>query len=329
MTKEQEALLREELNRLLTGEQSLTAQREGSEFPGELSADMGSSEQGILDQFLPTSGNIQQGNTAATNALVGMLTEDPTAFEDFYRTNVKDPALREFEEDIGPALSRRYAKSGFYSGERIKSEDRAGRELLDDLMQSRSKLAFQTQESGKERALRAAGIIPQVGASTAQSLLGLLQGAGVERDYEQGKIDREYEDFLRRTDKNRDQELQELALLLGARPFENITEQKGGSTGLLGGFLGGAGKGIGTTLGSMIPFCDRRVKKDIRQVRVDRASGLPIYQFYYKADPTETLYEGPMADEVQARYPDAIVVGSDGMLRLKGGMGIPMPREVL
>jgi hypothetical protein len=74
----------------------------------------------------------------------------------------------------------------------------------------------------------------------------------------------------------------------------------------LGGLLGGAAS-VYTAFGS-----DRRLKENIREVDVDRRTGLSLYEFNYKADPSRKFI-GVMADEVELVYPEA-VVEKDGFL---------------
>ena len=67
----------------------------------------------------------------------------------------------------------------------------------------------------------------------------------------------------------------------------------------VGGLIGGAASAY-TAFGS-----DRRLKQDIREVGVDQRTGLTLYEFAYKSDPSKK-YIGLMADEVELVYPDAV-----------------------
>lgn len=69
---------------------------------------------------------------------------------------------------------------------------------------------------------------------------------------------------------------------------------------------------------------DRRVKKNIREVGVHEQTGLPLYEFEYRFLPG-TKYIGVMADEVEKRYPDAVVEDKYGIKAVNYGMlGIEM-----
>jgi hypothetical protein len=66
----------------------------------------------------------------------------------------------------------------------------------------------------------------------------------------------------------------------------------------LGGFLGGAA----TLFGS-----DPSMKTDIQKVGKDKETGLNMYSYRYKGDPKSyPKVVGPMADEIQKKYPDKV-----------------------
>ena len=70
----------------------------------------------------------------------------------------------------------------------------------------------------------------------------------------------------------------------------------------------GAAAGVGTSWA--LGRSDRRLKADITHVGVDEATGLNLYEFKY-IDGTKR-FRGVMADEVEARYPQAVVTMPDG-----------------
>lgn len=61
---------------------------------------------------------------------------------------------------------------------------------------------------------------------------------------------------------------------------------------------------------------DEREKKDIKQIGIHDSTGLPVYSFKYKNDDEEDI--GFMAQEVQEKYPDA-VINRDGTLYVNYG----------
>lgn len=69
--------------------------------------------------------------------------------------------------------------------------------------------------------------------------------------------------------------------------------------------LSSIGSGLGI-LGSLFP-CDRNIKDNIRLIGRTPDGVFPLYSFTYKNDPSLDLYEGPMAQDVEEIYPNAIV----------------------
>jgi hypothetical protein len=83
--------------------------------------------------------------------------------------------------------------------------------------------------------------------------------------------------------------------------------QQGDSAGSILGGLGGLALGAS----KFIPPSDRRLKQDIEAVGTHEPTGLTIYEFAYKSDPSRR-FRGFMADEVRKVMPDAVVTGDDG-----------------
>ena len=81
----------------------------------------------------------------------------------------------------------------------------------------------------------------------------------------------------------------------------------------------GGGKGAGAALASMVSGSDRRLKQNIESVGVDSATGLNIYDFEYKSDPSRR-FRGVMADEVEVDYPEAVIYGDDGFAKVHYGL---------
>jgi hypothetical protein len=79
----------------------------------------------------------------------------------------------------------------------------------------------------------------------------------------------------------------------------------------------GAGAQLGAAYmtggASLAAGSDRRLKTNIQKVGRDVRTGLSIYTFEYKTEPG-VLYEGVMADEVQAKFPDAVVTDQNGYM---------------
>ena len=90
---------------------------------------------------------------------------------------------------------------------------------------------------------------------------------------------------------------------------QNMAAQ--GSNSGLGAALGAASN-IALTGAVLGWWSDRRLKENIELVGRDERTGLNLYEFSYKDDPEKRRYRGVMADEVESRYPEAVVYDDMG-----------------
>ena len=103
---------------------------------------------------------------------------------------------------------------------------------------------------------------------------------------------------------------------LGQTPYGQSSTQRQPLTsnplmGALGGAMAFPGNPlIGGGLGFLAGFpgiSDRSMKTDIEKVGKDKETGLNMYSYRYKGDPkTYPKVVGPMADEIQKKYPDKV-----------------------
>jgi hypothetical protein len=88
--------------------------------------------------------------------------------------------------------------------------------------------------------------------------------------------------------------------------------------------MGLIGTGIGAYGMMNMGTSDRRLKQDIELVGRDERTGLPLYEFAYKTDPSHRFL-GVMADEVEAYMPEAVHEDENGYKFVNYGMlGIEM-----
>lgn len=81
---------------------------------------------------------------------------------------------------------------------------------------------------------------------------------------------------------------------------------------MMGGLFGLASSGIGL-------LSDRRAKTDIRRVG-ELHNGLTVYSYKYKGEDETQI--GLMADEVERIHPEAVVVGADGLSRVRYDLAV-------
>lgn len=88
--------------------------------------------------------------------------------------------------------------------------------------------------------------------------------------------------------------------------YANALSQMDSGMGGLGAVLGGGAK----LYSAFAAPSDRRLKENIVLVGKDEATGLNLYEFNYTGNPTR--FRGVMADEVEPRFPDAVVYDDMG-----------------
>jgi hypothetical protein len=134
--------------------------------------------------------------------------------------------------------------------------------------------------------------------------LQMYQGIGQnQQDFMQRAIDLPW-DALARLQSLTPQDQSGLSQTVGQSTKK--TESSGGGSAISG------LAGLASIAKSFGLICDRRLKTDIEELGVDAETGLMMYAFRYKSDPkTHPKTYGPMADEVEARYPGStrIVAG--------------------
>lgn len=181
--------------------------------------------------------------------------------------------------------------------------------------------ALQAQQLNQAAGLQAqqlrnqtAGVLSNLGAASqaARQLdTGVLQNIGAQRQaMNQAALDEAYARFQ----EQRNYPIEMLNLRLGATsatPYS--TSQTGtqfvprGNSFLQGiGAFGSAASGV-AALAPLLGFSDERMKTDIQKVGKDEETGLTMYAYRYKGDPkTYPKVVGPMAQEVEKKYPDQV-----------------------
>lgn len=141
--------------------------------------------------------------------------------------------------------------------------------------------------------------------SFLQGAQAALQAGGMNQMQDQANLDAD----RARYDAMRNYPLEQLNIrlaALGMTPYGSTTSQTTPTTGSP--FL--TGLGTAATLASFAPmfgFSDKTMKTDIKKVGKDKETGLDMYSYRYKGDPkTYPKVVGPMAQDVQKKYPDQV-----------------------
>ena len=236
-TPEQDALLQQVLG-ILSGRVGGGARP----FPGDLEIGPSTLEGLSLQALEDRAGDLVAGETEVLNAgktaLLEALTSDPTDIDEFFQTNVADPILEAFEENIS-TIGRRFGKNFFGTG-RTDQESDAFEDMIDALTSERANLAFQNDQRTRDRKLTAAGMSPGVARGGTDELLALLTAGGVPRGIEEGNLLRSYQEFLRQQNQ-KNQDISQALAAVGLPTVENIATVTEGDPGLLSGYLAGGG----------------------------------------------------------------------------------------
>ena len=206
-------------------------------------------------------------------------------------------------------LSAQLRSQGFQQAAALQQADQA-RQMQAALANQQAGL------SGAGLGLQGAGVLGNLARQAQQAGItdvGALGAVGAQRQaLEQQQLQDAYARFV----EQRNYPTQALNLrlaALGATPYGQTTTQTApgqqGSSLLTG--LGGAGSAMAGAA-QFIPmvmsmFSDRTGKTDIQKVGKDEETGLNIYSYRYKGDPkTYPKMVGPMAQEVEQKYPDKV-----------------------
>lgn len=219
LTPEQEQLFREFLGQL-----EVTPSTAGLER---------TSLAGLEQQAMNLVGGGPSGaETTADQTLQRQLTQGPAEFDAFFQSAIQDPLVRQFNEEILPQISRKFAPSGFFSSERLRADDRAREDLIQNLVSARAATGFDAFQQAQQNQLTALGLVPGLEGlrfdelEQLEALFGVGSGTGSQR-------------------------LGLMLAALGIPMKENIATVSPGSSGFLGGIAGGIGEGLGDLLGSL------------------------------------------------------------------------------
>lgn len=265
----------------------------GEEYPDQLpgSAPMSSLEQLSLSGLEEMVGKGGLG-AQVQETLSGMLEGGPEDFEEYYRSTVRDPMMKEFTEETMPAISRGYAPSGFWSGERVRTEERSREDLLESLTRGRGKLAYEARESGLNRALAAAGLAPQVAGMYG----GALEAGGIPRAAEEARIGGEYNEWMRQQGVPF-QKAQLMLQMLGQKPYEPYAVGLPGQSGMFQEFAHGFGQGMGSA-------SDRRLKKNVLYLEPIGDVKPVLFQFIWEDE--QQLHLGVIAQDLLEVHPELV-----------------------
>jgi hypothetical protein len=267
----------------------------------------------LQDQAAGIYGDVSANQLATTNL-------DP--YMSPYQQNVIDASLRTLRENQATSLNQLDAQassSGAFGGSRhgvvqaeaLKGFDRSARDLVTNQMQAGYMNAQQAAQSDMDRRMQQAGAMMQTGE--AQRALGQAQ---LQADYAQFQAQQGHP-------------LTQLnALLAGASGIPQglgtvSTHDPFGGLTAVGSVLSGVGAvGQGGGFGAMFGGSDVRLKENIQPI--EEVSGIQFYTWDWNDEGKRIGVEkhptiGVMAQELEAKHPDLVVIGDDGYRRVDYG----------
>jgi len=221
-----------------------------------------------------------QGQQAIANAM------DPNA-----RSAGWDQVVQNTVNSIMPGINSSFAGSGM-TGSGLHAQN-----LAKGLSAGVADVENQAWQQGQNRALQAAGMLPQM-AGMQFSAADALRAAGADRQQQQQQeisANVLQDQQAKTADLSAIQQYLSLVSGLGGQ-FGTQTSTQSQNAGLMGML------GFGLQAAPLL-FSDRRLKEDIEKVgKTD--DGLNVYRYKYKGSPT--VHMGVMAQEVQKKKPEAV-----------------------
>ena len=272
-------------------------------YTGELTAAVPETTQ-TAGQFYGMAGDI-----------AGMTPQDYAAMTEAnlspYMTNVVDAALARSARERDIARTGEMAditRAGAFGNERrgvFEAERQAAYEIGRDQM-----IADLMQQGYSQAQAQTMAQIGQSQSAAQQAAAGYTQLGGLEQATEQSRLDALYQQFLR----EQNLPYQQLAALTGAASgvptttSETVSKKPG-----IFDYL---------TLGATFASSDRRLKKNIKHI--DTVDGVKFYTWEWNeiADQIGVSGDrtvGVIAQELEAIYPELVIEGGDGYLRVNYG----------
>lgn len=229
-----------------------------------------------------------------------------------YIQNVEQAALAQGQRALSQNLNQ-IADAGIRAGSAFGSRQGVmeGAAAAENAM-NQANLSAQLRQQGYQQAVQNALAGNQASMQAAQ--MGLTAG-GAQQQQAQSELAAQEAQYnaMRRYPL---EQLDIVGQALGMTPYGTTSIQSTPLTsnplmGIAGGAMGFAGAGLnpflGGALGGLGALSDPSMKTDIKKIGKDKETGLNMYSYRYKGDPkTYPKMVGPMADEIQKKYPDQV-----------------------
>ncbi len=234
MTPQQQAALSQVISQLVSG--PTTPTQAFTPYGGQFTAPLTSGQNLSLSALEQQSMNAVDANRTASDAVDKLIKGggSPVDIQDYFTKSVETPMLFDFQNKILPMLQSSFAGSSAFGSDKLKQQELLTNDLTRNLTSSRADLAYRSSTDAANRLLTAAGLAPQIGASTVSTLTQNLGAQAVPQQTQQAQLTAQYQDFLRGQTAGQSQVAQ-LMQALGLQAFQPQTVVTPGSTGLAGG----------------------------------------------------------------------------------------------
>ena len=234
---------RRSLDQLMSQLSGGTGRGERRRFEGDVNVDPSDLSQlslaGLEERSLMLSDPNRQNEIAlaSTDTLLKLLDFEgqQAGVDEFFNTNIRDPALESFREEVLPQIGRSFGGANFFSSERARADDTAREELLGSLTRSRADINFRSDQANRDRALQALGIaggVDDIARGDSKELLSLLQAGEGQTGLAERNVNREFQQFLAEAGLD-DAQIQQLLQSIGTGAFENVVTALPGSEGFI------------------------------------------------------------------------------------------------
>lgn len=210
---------------------------------------------------VPLYGQTGQALESLLTGQAGAQKISPEDMESYFKGSIRDPAMKEYQETVAPAVREAFAGPGFWGKARAKEQVEAAQDLGDWLGTQRSGLAWNVKQTNmaldEAKAARMQGAVPQAMSYSSQLLrenMARLTGgeelynfASMPQQQQQAEINAAIQKF-EAGNRLTDPEVMSIMLtLLGQQYSSGTTVSTGGSSGGLGTAIGA---GIGLLIGA-------------------------------------------------------------------------------
>jgi len=185
---------------------------------------------------------------ASSGALRDVMNQNPADLQAYYKSNIVDPAMQVFQQQIMPDISRRFKGQAGFGSDRMLADATAAGNATTGIAQAMGAASQQSLQDQQRNKIAAALGLPGVNTAQTQNLLALQSGGNIAQGIQQSALDRLYGRF-QDTQARRQKQIEDLLAALGIKTTNPYAIGLGGQTGAASSsttaFLGGLGGSLG------------------------------------------------------------------------------------